>query len=257
MTRERVLVTGASSGIGLELAERFAADGSDLVLVARSENRLAELAAGLRQRHGVEVRVEPLDLRQPAAPRELFERLDGDRIEIDVLVNNAGFGERGSVANLDLQRQLDMVQVNVAAVTALTRLFLPGMIERNRGGVLNVGSTAGFQPGPYMTVYYATKAFVLSFSEGLHEELKGTQVRVSCLAPGPTTTGFAAAAHMTDSRLFRLGAMTAARVARAGHDGFRRGRAVVVPGLRNRFLISTARFSPRWLVRKITGALNR
>ncbi len=257
MPTETVLITGASSGIGLELARLFAADRSDLILVARSADRLSELANSLSRDHGVGVRVLAKDLSLTTTPAEIVDELDREKVAVDVLVNNAGFGARGPVAELDLKRQMEMVQVNVAALTELTRLFLPGMLARKRGGILNVGSTAGFQPGPWMTVYYATKAYVLSFSEGLHHELKERGVHVTCLAPGPTATNFASAASMTDSPLFRLGTMSAADVAKAGYRGFRKGRAIVIPGLRNKALISSVRFSPRGLVRRITGSLNR
>ena len=152
------------------------------------------MAADLRREHGVNVRVLAKDLADPQSPRAIFDCLAAEGVRVDVVVNNAGFGAAGSVATLPLERQLDMIQVNVAALTHLTRLFLPGMIEHRAGGVFNIGSTAGFQPGPYMAVYYATKAYVLFFSEALAEELLGSGVRVTCLAPGPTATEFATAA---------------------------------------------------------------
>jgi short-subunit dehydrogenase len=160
------------------------------------------------------------------------------------------------VAQLSLDRQLEMIQVNVTALTELTRLFLPGMLERNRGGVLNVGSTAGFQPGPMMAVYYATKAYVVSFTEALAEEVAGSALRVSCLAPGPTATGFAEEAHMTHTRLFRLGTMTAADVARIGYEGWKRRKVLVIPGTTNRLGVTLVRVSPRPIVRKLLKRLN-
>lgn len=257
MSSETVLITGASGGIGLELARLFAADGSDLVLVARSEAKLQQLAAELREKHGVEVRVLAGDLADPAAPQAIFDRLAAEGVAVDVLVNNAGFGAVGAVADLPVQNQLDMVQVNVASLVHLTRLFLPVMIERRRGGVLNVGSTAAFQPGPYMAIYFATKAFVLSFSQALCEELSQTPLRVSCLSPGPTETGFRDRSGAENSRLFKFGMMDAREVAAAGYRGFRRGRMIVVPGLRNRLLASTVRFMPRRLVSKVMVWLQR
>lgn len=252
---ETVLVTGASLGIGLELARCFAADGSRLVLVARSAERLESLAAELRERHGVEVRVLPADLADPAAPERIAAELRDAGIEVDVLVNNAGFGARGPVAEIPLERQMEMIQVNIAALTHLTRLFLPGMLLRRRGGVLNVGSTAAFQPGPYMSIYYASKAYVLFFTEGLVEELSGTGVTASCLAPGPTRTGFEEAANMQGARLFRLGTMSARRVARAGFEGFRAGKPLVIPGPRNRIGAEIMRRLPLRLARRITAML--
>lgn len=256
MSMETVLITGASSGIGLELAKLFAADKSSLILVARSGDKLEVLAQSLRQQHGISVRILPKDLANPEAPEALFNELTRNGVEVDVVVNNAGFGQRGAIAEIPLQRQLEMIQVNVTALTALTCLFLPGMLARNRGGILNVGSTAGFQPGPYMGVYYATKAYVLHFTEALAEEVRRSNLKISCLAPGPTRTGFADVADMGRARLFRLGAMSAAAVAQIGHRGFRRGKVVVVPGFRNWLLSQSARFSPRFVVRKVTNALN-
>jgi short-subunit dehydrogenase len=254
--RETVLVSGASSGIGLELARLFAADGADLVLVARRRDELETLAAELRARHRVGARVETADLADAAAPAQLFERLDGAGVVVDVLVNNAGFGAIGPVATLPAQRQLDMVRVNVAALTHLSRLFLPGMLGRRQGGILNVSSTAAFQPGANMAVYYATKAYVLSFSEALAEEVRGAGVTITCLCPGPTHTGFRAEAGMEGVRLFRLGAMDAVSVARVGHRGFRNGRTVVIAGATNKVVPFLERFVPRLLVRKVAKRLN-
>jgi uncharacterized protein len=177
-------------------------------------------------------------------------------VQIDVLVNNAGFGLHGSFAELPLDRQLQMIQLNITALTDLTRRFLPGMLQRGRGGVLNVASTAGFQPGPLMAVYYATKAYVLSFSEALAEEVAGTALRISCLAPGATATEFADVAGMQKTRLFRAGAMNAVEVARAGYDGWQRGKVLVIPGVTNRLGAFSVRLAPRAMVRKIVKGLN-
>jgi uncharacterized protein len=256
MFAETALITGASFGIGLELARLFAADRSDLVLVARSQDRLEALADELGAAHGTNVRVIARDLAESAAPQSIYDALRSDGTIVDVLVNNAGFGAVGAVAELGLERQLDMLQVNVTALVHLTRLFLPDMLKRNRGGILNVGSIAGFQPGPNMAMYYASKAFVLSFTEALAEELVGTSVHASVLAPGPTATEFGARSGMDRSPVFRLGAMNAAPVARAGYDGFRRGRKLVIPGIQNKVLAQSARFSPRLVVRKVAKRLN-
>jgi hypothetical protein len=252
---ETVLITGASSGIGLELARCFAAEGCRVVLTARNETALRELADELSAAHGVSAIVLPCDLAQPDAPEQLAQACRQGDLVIDVLVNNAGFGAHGPVSEIPLERQREMVQLNTATLMELSRRFLPGMLERGRGGVLNVASTAAFQPGPRMAVYFATKAFVLSFTEALAEELSGTGVAASCLCPGPTETGFISAADMHDSRLFRLGMMTAQAVARAGHRGFRRGKVVVIPGLGNKAGTWLVRFAPRIVVRKFTGWL--
>jgi len=219
MANHTALVTGASSGIGRALAHQFAADGNDLVVVARRADALDELVREMTRAYDVKSKAISVDLAQPAGARNLYDELGHSGTSIDVVVNNAGFGLQGTVAELPADRQLEMIQVNVTALTELTRLFLPGMLERNQGGVLNVGSTAGFQPGPLMAVYYATKAYVVAFTEALAEEVVGSALRITCLAPGPTATGFSESARMTDSRLFRRGSMNAADVARIGYEG--------------------------------------
>ena len=255
MSTETALITGASSGIGEELARLFAQDRSNLVLVARSGEKLERLAAELRVKHGIEVEVLAGDLADGATPQAIFDELAAKGIAVDVLVNNAGFGARGSINDLPLPKQIDMIQVNVTSLTHLTRLFLPAMVQRNHGGILNVGSTAGFQPGPYMAVYYATKAYVLSFTEALAEELAGTAIKVTCLAPGATATGFKAAANLENSLLFKLGAMDAKAVAALGYGGFRRGKVIVIPGLKNKLGAFAVRLVPRSIVRKLVKRL--
>jgi short-subunit dehydrogenase len=252
---ETVLITGASSGIGRELARLFAGDGADLVLIARSEGRLRELADELAAEYGVQAQVVPADLSRPGSPEEIAQTLAQRHVDVDVLVNNAGFGTHGPVAGIGVGRQLEMIEVNVAALTALTALLLPGMLERRRGAILNVASTAAFQPGPNQAVYCTTKAYVLSFTEALAEEVRGSGVRVSCLAPGATDTGFAAQAGMAGTRLFRRGVMDAGRVAQAGRDGLQRGKTLIIPGLRNRVLAFSVRLSPRVLVTRVSGYL--
>jgi len=255
MPAETALITGASAGIGRELARLFAADKSNLVLVARRRERLEELAAELRKQHGVEALVVPADLGRADAPQAIADQLVRDGLAIDVLVNNAGFGALGPVAELDVGRQLEMIQVNVAALTHLTRLLLPAMIERRRGGVLNIGSTAAFQAGPFMAVYYATKAYVVSFSEALADELASTGVTVTCLCPGPTVTEFAETAKMGDALLFKLQTMTAQAVAQIGYRAFRRGKLLVVPGWINYLGATGARLVPRSVARGIARRL--
>ena len=255
MKNETVLITGASSGIGLELAKCFAADGARLVLVARNTPALEALAAELRQKFSLEVRVLTADLGQPETPARIFSELKSAGATVDVLVNNAGFGTHGDFLETSLERQLEMVRVNVAALTHLTGLFLPDMIARRRGGVLNVASTSAFQPGPRMAVYYATKAFVLSFSEAVAEETCGTGVTVTALCPGPTKTNFGKVANFRGSENFLRGAMTAEAVAADGHAAFRRGRVVVISGFPNRTLAFLVRFLPRIVVRKIVNRI--
>src|SRR5947209_3236252 len=249
------LVTGASGGIGEELARLFAADGHSLVLVARSRDKLSALAEELSDKHNVNARVLPADLARAEAPHEIFEELQSDAVTVDALVNNAGIGSYGLFAETDAKTELDLLQINVVALTHLTKLFLPQMIARRRGYVLNVASTAAFQPGPLMAVYYASKAYVLSFSEALANETSGTGVRVSVLCPGPTETGFVAAAGMGESKLFDANVMSARAVAVEGYRGMLSGKTIVIPGLRNRLLASGYRFAPRGLITKVVRGI--
>lgn len=249
------VITGASSGIGAELARAFAARGYPLVLTARRHERLEALAAEIQEAHGVPVEIMALDLEDREAPRDLAEMLHDRGIAVYTLVNNAGFGLRGNFATLPHERQIAMIDLNVTALTALCRLMLPGMIERGRGGILNVASTAAFQAGPYMAVYYATKAYVLSLSEALHEEAKPHGVTVTALCPGPTESEFAATADLEQSKLFKRGAMSSAEVARIGVQGYEAGRAIVVAGASNRVGTLGAKLFPRFLTRRIAGLL--
>ena len=250
--RQTALITGASGGIGLELARLFAAGGYDLVLVARSTAKLEELAGELRK-HGGAVRVLAKDLARPESPEEVFRELEAAGVAVDVLVNNAGFATYGPFVEIDLGRELEELQLNVVTLTHLTKKLLPGMLARRRGGVLNLASTAGFQPGPLMAVYYATKAYVISCSEALAEEMSGTGVIVSVLCPGPTATGFQRRAGMEASKLFSgvLQVADAAAVARAGYEGFRAGKRIVIPGLINKVGVQSIRVSPRALATKL------
>lgn len=249
------LITGASSGIGLELAKLFAADGHDLILVARSNDALEKLAQELTGKHNVKARVLPVDLSLSSASNQIYEQLSG--VEVEFLINNAGFGTFGMVAETKESSLLEMMQVNIVALTQLTRLFLPGMIKRKRGRILNVASTAAFQPGPLMAVYYASKAYVLSFSEALANETKGTGVTVTALCPGPTLTGFQKRAHMEDSNLVsgNLPVMDAAGVARIGYHAMMKGKTLVIPGMTNRLLAFSVRLGPRKLVTAIARHL--
>jgi len=256
-TNETVLITGASSGIGLELAKCFAADGCRLVLVARNTKALQSLAAELQQTHKIETLVLTADLSLPETPARIFKELQGRGIMVDVLVNNAGFGALGAFAELPLQWQLEMLQVNIAALTELTGLFLPGMLQRRRGGILNVSSVAGFEPGPGMAIYHATKAYVLSFTEALSEETTGTNVTVTALCPGPTTTNFGNVANSQKKRrLKKIPKMSAEKVAQCGHHAFRKSRVLAIPGLCNRLLVFLVKILPRRYVRKTAKLFN-
>jgi short-subunit dehydrogenase len=249
---QTALITGASGGIGLELARCCARSGFDLVLVARTLSSLERVAGELGTETGVRCTPIAADLSRVEAPAVLAERLRAEQIMVEVLINNAGFGLFGPFATLSLQEQLDMVQVNVTALTHLTRLFLPEMIDRRSGRVLNVASTAAFQPGPLMAVYYATKAYVLSLSEALGEELRDSGVTVTALCPGPTATGFQQRAELQGSRLLRVSPpMDAGVVAQAGFEGMMRGKRVVVPGLTHQLQTTAVRFLPRNVVTRL------
>jgi short-subunit dehydrogenase len=251
---ETVLVTGASSGIGRALAETFAEDGSRLVLVSRSRDKLELLAGEFRKEHGVEVLVIVQDLGLPEAGDEVVRRLDEVGWQVDVLVNNAGVGAHGEFKEIPLDRQLAMVQLNVNALLHLTHRLLPPMVERRRGAILNVASTAAYQPGPYAAVYFASKAFLLSFSDALWEEVRHFNIGVTCLCPGPTRTNFGKEYDLTQSTGFRLAGMEASAVARAGHHALRRGRRTVIPGLLNRLMTFASRFATRrFLIRAVTA----
>jgi short-subunit dehydrogenase len=250
------LVTGASTGIGREFARLLAADGQHVTLTARDRARLEAVAAELRERHGREAAVIVADLAESGAPEAIVRHVEGAGRDVAVLVNNAGFGSHGPFADADLARELAMIQVNVTALAQLTGLVLPGMVRRRSGRILNVASTAAFQPGPLMATYYASKAFVLSLSEALAEELRGTGVTVTCLCPGPTPTGFQRRAGNEGTRVVSgLIPMTdAASVARAGYRAMRRGARLAVPGLFNRLGVLSVRLGPRRLV---TAAVRR
>jgi short-subunit dehydrogenase len=254
---ETVLITGASSGIGLELAKCFAADGCRLILVARNQEALEKLAEKLRRKNKIEAVVFPADLSLPETPKRILKKLTAQNIFVDVLVNNAGFGAHGAFVEMPLPRQLEMLQVNIVALTELTGLFLPGMIERKHGGILNVGSVAGFVPGPGMTVYYATKAFVLSFTEALAEELAGSGLKISVLCPGPTESNFGNVARGKKVRQVKTGKMSAAAVASHGHRAFRDGKVTAVPGFQNKVFVFLNRILPRPFPRKMVKFYNR
>ncbi len=252
---ETVLITGASSGIGLDLARQFAGHGYNLVLVARRLEALQTVAADLRASR-VHVEVIARDLGVSQSAMALVRELDQRGLVTDILVNNAGFGLHGRFAELPLPEQVGMMQLNVISLVALTRLLLPSMVERKRGRILNVASTAAFQPGPFMAVYYATKSFVLSFSEALAEELRGSGVTVTTLCPGPTRTAFGDRSGMSDTYLFRSPAvMDPTAVARAGFEGCVRGRRLVVPGAANALAAFGSRLLPRALLTRFVARM--
>jgi hypothetical protein len=255
--RKTALITGASGGIGYELAKLLARDGYDLVLVARNEAKLAQAANGLQKNSAISVKVMAQDLAVPEAPLEIYQELKREDIEITVLVNNAGFGAYGLFREMDLEGMLHMIQVNITSLTHLTKLVLGDMLPKRAGKILNVASTAAFQPGPLMAVYYATKAYVLLLSEALANELRSSGITVTALCPGPTETGFQERAAMQDSKLLRVvGVMDAETVAKLGYRGLMKGKTIVIPGLKNKILVQSVRLGPRSLVAEIVRRLH-
>lgn len=250
---QTALITGASGGIGSDMTRYFAKDGYDLVLVARSESSMIQLAHELEKQYGIQVTVIAKDLSQPSAPDELFEAVQLKGIHVDVLINNAGYGNFGLFHETDLQKELDMLQLNIVTLTHLTKLFAREMVKKRRGRILNVASTAAFQPGPLMAVYYASKSYVLSFSEALANELRDFGITVTALCPGPTLSGFQKQAAMEESKLVanKSALMDSDTVARIGYQALLAGKTVVVPGLLNRAMTLSPRFLPRRMVTKI------
>ena len=244
------LVTGASAGLGVEFARQLAKRGHRLVLAARRGDRIEALAKELGNTRAVSI-----DLSKSGAAGKLMADVHAAGEQVDLLVNNAGFGLIGRFAELDAVRQRQMIDLNVGTLTDLCRIAAPEMVARRSGGILNVASTAAFQPGPKMAVYFATKAFVLSLSEALHEELKPHGVRVTCLCPGPTRTEFGEVAGFGGNGMFDRVAMNAREVVEAGLNGFDKNHAVVVPGWINKTVAASTRFAPRPVVRKIAGAI--
>jgi short-subunit dehydrogenase len=250
--RPVALVTGASMGLGAEFARLFASEGYDVVLTARSGERMATLKKEIENLHGVTAHVLIADLTDTRAPVALYDHVRAAGIEIDVLVNNAGFGMHGKFNESDLQTELDMIQVNIVALMHLTKLFVRDMVARRHGRIINVASTAAFQAGPLQSVYYASKAFVLSFSEAIGNELKGTGVTVTALCPGPTPTGFQERANVGKLKGLRLMMRVSPEaVVRAGYNGMKRGKPVVIPGGLNNVHVFLLRLVPRRLVTNV------
>jgi uncharacterized protein len=246
------LITGASRGIGLELAKECAKHGNDVVLVARRQDALEAAAGAIEGKYDVRAVVIRADLRDPDAASEILSAMIEQQIEVRMLINNAGFGLGGEFLETDIEREIEMIHVNIIALTYLTKLFAPPMVKRRSGRIMNVASTASFQPGPLMSVYYASKAFVLSFSEAIAEEWRNTGVTVTALCPGATATDFADTAQISNTRLFRkLGVADAADIARYGYKAMMRGDRVAIPGWRDKLMVQSERFAPRRMVTAI------
>ena len=256
-SEKTALVTGASAGLGLELARLAAKDGNDLVLVARRRDRLETLAAELTAAHGVQVTIIAADLSDQAVPVAIAERLRAEGKHVEFLINNAGFGSCGPFSQAVLDREVEMIHLNIRALVQLTHLFLPSMLARKSGRILNVASVAGFLPGPFMATYYASKAFVLSFTEALSAELLGTGVTITASCPGPTKTEFGTVAGNHKTELFKHHVAQAAPVARHAYRAMMAGKVVAIPGLMNKLIAQSTRISPRAWLRAIAASLNR
>lgn len=250
--RGTALVTGASSGIGMELVRVLARNGHDVIITARNADALEALAGQMEGKHGVTVTVIPLGLADPEAPRTLMDAVNAQHLKVDILVNNAGFGLSGLFAETDINREIEMIELNITALTHLTKLFLAPMLARRTGRIMNVASIAGFMPGPLMSVYYATKAYVISFSEALAEELRDSGITVTTFCPGPTATNFANEAGLKSSRLFSIGAVASAEsVAEFAYSAMMDGKRIAIPGLKNKLIAQGNRIAPRSLVTKL------
>ncbi|QWC22191.1 SDR family oxidoreductase [Bacillus haikouensis] len=250
MNNKTVLITGASSGIGLSFSHKFAQDGHDVVLVARSKDKLLSLAEELEGKYSIKAHVIDGDLAKPGASKSIYEQVTAKGIEVDTLINNAGFGLFGEFEQTEINKEVDMIQVNITALTELSKYFGKEMVKRKQGQILNVASTAAFQPGPLMAVYYATKAYVLSFSEALANEWESHGVEVMALCPGATSTGFKDAADLQQSKLFQSGVMTVEEVVDEAYKKMTQKKVVIIPGVKNRLLAGSIRFLPRRMVTK-------
>jgi short-subunit dehydrogenase len=250
--RATALISGASGGIGLELAKLCAAAGNDVVLLARRKTELEDLSNSLAREHGVAARALAADLSDPGAPQAIFDAIGA----VDILINNAGFGLQGAFAETDWNTEARMIQVNITALAHLTKLYLPGMIAQRRGRILNVASTAAFVPGPFMAMYYASKAMVFSFTLAIAAELEGTGVTATALCPGPTATNFGEVAGISGSKLFKGAVMSAAEVAREGFSAMMAGKPEVIAGSPNRWMVWGMRFAPRRMLAGIAKRLN-
>jgi short-subunit dehydrogenase len=252
------LITGASSGIGLEFAKIFAAANNNLVLVARSGGKLIQLAEDLQRKHNISVKVIGADLSKMAEVQKVYDTCKAYDIQIEYLVNNAGFGDFGFFIESDWYKTEQMIDLNIKSVTKMCRLFLPGMVQRKSGKVLNVASTAAFQPGPTMAVYYATKSYVLFLSEALYKELQGTGVHVTCLCPGSTESGFQSAANLHESVLVKGKKLpTAKEVAVFGYKAMMKNKLTAIHGIKNSIMANAIRFTPRKMVLSIVRRMQR
>jgi short-subunit dehydrogenase len=245
------LVTGASSGIGYELAKLFAKDGKNVVILARSQDKLEDLKAEIESKYGTNVRMLVKDLSDSHSPQQIVSELENDGVKVDVLVNNAGFTVWGMFSETDWQKEAEMIQVNITSLTHLTKLYVKKMLEQGSGRILNVASLVGFMPAPLESIYCASKSYVLNFSEALANELKGTPVGVTCLCPGLTETLFYSRANMENCRAARMKMMDSATAAKCGYTALAKGKLIAIPGLQNRLIVVLVRILPRGVTTSI------
>jgi short-subunit dehydrogenase len=257
MEKNFALVTGASGGMGLEFARLLAKDNYNLLLIARSESKLKSIASELEIQYAIKVLIQVKDLSQPSAADEIFEFTHQNNLIVDVLINNAGFGNFGFFTETAIQKEIEMVDLNIKTLTVMTKFFVKEMVARGKGKILNIASTAAFQPGPLMAVYYASKAYVLSFSEALSNELQGTGVTVTTLCPGPTQTGFEKAASLQESGLFKtIKPANATDVALVGYKALMKGKTMVIYGWLNKLIVFANRITPRTMIVKIVRKMS-
>lgn len=250
--KNTALITGASNGIGLELAKVHAAKGGDLILAARSIQKLNELKLELEKQHKINVMCIEIDLSKPDAAKMLYDEIKKQNVKVDYLINNAGFGDFGLFHEADQDKMMQMIQLNIGALTQLTRLYLPEMVKEGKGKIMNVASAAAFQPGPTMAVYYATKAYVLHLTEAISNEIENTGVSITALCPGATISGFKDAADLQESKLFKNKNLpTSKEVAEYGYAQMLKGKVVAIHGMMNYLMANSVRFAPRSLVLKI------
>lgn len=254
--RSYVLITGATTGIGYELAKLYANDGNNLILVARDEQRLREVKEELSL-YSIKVYTIVLDLSEDKSCEKVLDFVDKKNISVDILINNAGLGTFGYISEIEMEKELKLIDVNIRALTELTKTFLPIMIEHGEGAIMNVASTAAFCAGPKMAVYYASKAYVLNFTEALHEEVKNSEIKISCLCPGPVKTSFQEKSGIKKSEGVKNTLMSAKDVAEIAYKDFKKGKVIIIPGFKNKLIVTLNKFIPRKLSRKIILMMNK
>lgn len=254
--RSCVLITGATAGIGYELAKLYAKDENNLILVARDEERLKEVKDEL-EFYNIKVYTIALDLSEDNSCEKVLDFVNKKNLSVDILINNAGMGSFGYLSEIEVEKELKLINVNIRALTELTKMFLPSMIEHGEGAIMNVASTAAFCAGPKMATYYASKSYVLNFTEALYEELKGSEIKISCLCPGPVKTNFQEKSGIRKSEAAKKALMTPKEVAEIAYRDFKKGKLIIIPGFKNKLIIRINKLIPRSFSRKIILMMNK